>query len=65
MRVSEVEGTYTSNEEQSLLDRITDGAPLAAYSEREQRVMDILIRKSLVTKIKHNNTDVIIKNETS
>jgi hypothetical protein len=65
MRVNEVAGTYTSNEEQTVLDKMTGAQMIEAYTERERFIIEGLIRKSLVTKFQHNNSYLVVKNENS
>jgi len=54
---------FVSNEEQSILSRMHDVAPLNSYNEREKTIIENLIRKSLVSKIMHNNTVMVARNE--
>lgn len=54
---------YLSNEEKIVLDSIKDGSPLAAYSERQRVVIENLAKKDLVTKIKRNSLDYVVKND--
>lgn len=65
MKLSEVFSIYTTNEEQTLLDKISDIVPIESYTEREQFIIENLIRKSLVTKVKHNQSYLVVKNEYS
>jgi len=65
MRVEEIAGIYTSNEEQTVLDKMTDVQPIEIYTEREQFIIETLVRKSLVTKFKHNSSYLVVKNENS
>lgn len=54
-----------SNEEASLLGRI-DGVMIPEeFTEREQRIIENLVRKSVVTKINHKGTIFLVKNEQS
>ena len=55
---------YTTNEEADLLPKI--GAtphPLNSYSEREQVILDSLVRKSLVSKIHNNGLFLVMRND--
>lgn len=54
---------YTSNEEQQLLEKIEGVTPIETYTERERVVIENLIRKSLITKIRHGNSYLVVKNE--
>lgn len=51
-----------SNEEREVLDNMQSLAPLDSYIEREQAVIEGLIRKSLVSKVVRNNQIMVIKN---
>lgn len=63
MKLSEVFDIYTTNEEQTVLDKMDDVVPIESYTEREQFIIENLIRKSLVTKIRHNQSYLVVKNE--
>jgi len=65
MRVDEVAATYTSNEEQTVLDKMTAAQMIESYTERERFIIEALIRKSLVTKFQYNNSYLVVKNENS
>ena len=52
-----------SNEEQEVLDRMTHITPLNAFPEREQFIIESLIRKALVTKVSNNGMTMVIANE--
>jgi len=65
MRVVELFTIYTSNEESAVLEKITDITPIENYTDREQIVIENLIRKSLVTRVKHGNSFLVVKNEYS
>lgn len=54
---------FTTNEEAELLKRITHIRPMEAYNEREQFVIENLIKKSLVSKVKRQNIYMVVKNE--
>lgn len=54
---------YLSNEEKTVLDSIKDGSPLAAYPERQRVVIENLVKKDLVTKIKRNSLDYVVRND--
>ena len=66
MKINELISTfsiYTSREEAELLERITQPAMLQSYSERDQFIINNLIRKSLVSKVVHNNDIIVVPNE--
>ena len=52
-----------SNEEAALLERIDPVQPLASFSERDRVVISGLVRKSCLSKVVHNNTVMVVKNE--
>jgi hypothetical protein len=54
---------YKTNEEKVELDNLTTPVPLASLSERQQVIMNNLIRKSLVSKIKSNNVIMVARND--
>jgi len=54
---------YVSNEESALLNRMQHTQPLASFTEREQSIIENMIRKSIVTKIVKNNQILVVSNE--
>ena len=54
---------YVSNEESALLSRMQHTQPLASFTEREQFIIENMIRKSIVTKIIKNNQILVVSNE--
>jgi hypothetical protein len=52
----------TTNEETELLDKIQDVMIPEQFTEREQTVIENLIRKSLITKIVENDKVYLVKN---
>ena len=54
---------YKTNEEKVELDNLTSPVPLASLSERQQVIINNLIRKSLVSKIKSNNVIMVARND--
>lgn len=56
---------YISNEEAILLTRLQQTQPLEIFSEREQYIIEAMIRKSIVTKIIKNNQILVVSNERS
>jgi len=66
MKINELISTFsifTSREEADLLERITQPSMLESYTEREQFIINNLIRKSLVSKVHHNNEIIVVPNE--
>lgn len=54
---------FVTNEEQQVLDQMEHIRPMEAYNERERFVIENLIRKSLVSKVRRENTYMVVKNE--
>jgi len=52
----------TTNEENKLLDKFEDVMIPEQFTEREQTIIENLIRKSLITKIVENNKVYLVKN---
>jgi hypothetical protein len=56
---------HISNEEKTLLDKISKPCYVESFSEREQYVIESLIRKSLLSKVYYRGSTVVIPNERS
>lgn len=56
---------YTTNEEQNLLDKLKNPCNINMFTEREQIVIDNLVRKSLVSKVKLSYGIMVRINENS
>jgi len=56
-------GVYTTNEEQDVLEQLAGSAFLSNFGEREQVIIENLIRKSLVSKTNYNGYTLITKND--
>jgi hypothetical protein len=52
-----------SNEEKTLLDQIQGVQPLDKFTEREQVIIENLVRKSLVSKIYNKGSILVMVNE--
>jgi hypothetical protein len=52
-----------SNEERALYDTLDYPMPYDSFSEREQFVIENLNRKSLISKIRHVNMLVVVRND--
>lgn len=66
MKLNELISQFTialSNEEAKVLDKIQSVQPYDSFEERDQFVIDGLIRKSLVTKINNNGTFLVTVND--
>ena len=65
MKINELIQEFTifmSNEEQELYDSLDELTPITSFTEREQTLIESLIRKSLVSKINQNNLTLIVRN---
>lgn len=51
-----------TNEERAVLDSMKSVMPLESYGEREQFVIEGLIRKSIVSKVVRNSQTLVVKN---
>jgi hypothetical protein len=54
---------YVSNEEATLLAKMQTNQPMESFTEREQFIIEGMIRKSIVTKIIKNNQTWVVSNE--
>ena len=54
---------YTTNEEKQVLSKIDDMMSLDTFSEREQVIIENLIRKSLVSKVQRRGSILVMANE--
>jgi len=54
---------YTSNEEDSVLEKIQQAHSIETFNARDRFVIENLIRKSLVIKIPYQNSYLVVKNE--
>jgi len=54
---------YTSNEEADILENIVGVQPIESYTERERVIIENLVRKSLITKVRHGDSYLVVKNE--
>jgi hypothetical protein len=53
---------WRSNEEQQVLNQITEPRPLATFKEREQAIIEGLIRKSLLIKVEGKDSTYVYPN---
>jgi hypothetical protein len=53
----------TTNEERDVLDKMSGVTPIDAFDERDQFIIENLIRKSLVSKVKHKGIIMVLVNE--
>jgi len=59
-----VDEIYMTNEEKALLETIDDVRPLGSFPEREQTIINNLIRKSIISKVQtQSGTVVVIRND--
>ena len=68
MKLNELITQFTiamSNEEAKLLATIKGVMPMEGFDEREQFVLEGLIRKSLVSKVHNNGNTMVVANDES
>jgi hypothetical protein len=53
---------WTNQEEQNLLEGITEPRVLTSFNEREQSIIDSLIRKSLLIKVQGKHSSYVYPN---
>ena len=59
-----VDEIYMTNEEKALLETIDSVRPLGSFPEREQTIINNLIRKSIISKVQtQSGTIVVIRND--
>jgi hypothetical protein len=66
MKINELISSFTihmSNEENAIYSKIDQQTPLSLFSEREQLVIENLIRKSLISKISLNGQIIVMQND--
>jgi len=65
MNINEVvKKIYMTNEEKTLLDQSDLPRPLGSFPEREQTIINNLIRKSIISKVQtQSGTIVVIRND--
>lgn len=66
MKLNELITSFTialSNEESEVLASIKGVMPLDSFNERQQFVIENLVKKSVVTKIKNGNSYMVCPNE--
>lgn len=54
---------FQTNEESEVLERLEGIKALETFSEREQAIIENLIRKSLVSKVQRNGSTLVMVNE--
>ena len=54
---------YMTNEERGLYEQLDQVVPLISFNERQRVIVNNLIRKSLVSKIRHNNQIMVARND--
>lgn len=65
MKINDLVGELkiaVSNEEDALLEKITSIHNMHSFTEREQFILNNLIRKSLVSKVNHKGHTFVTKN---
>jgi|TARA_R110000803_G_scaffold52688_2_gene108433 hypothetical protein len=54
---------YMTNEEREVYDDLDTVVPILTFNERQQVIVNTLIQKSLVSKIRHNNQIMVARND--
>ena len=54
---------YMTNEERALYEQLDQVVPIISFNERQRIIVNNLIRKSLVSKIRHNNQIMVARND--
>ena len=54
---------FVTNEERKLLETFDAPVPLSTFTERDQVIINNLIRKSIISKVQHNGTVMVMRNE--
>ena len=54
---------YKTNEEEKILETIDGLCYMESFNERQQVIIDNLIKKSLLSKFIHNGKTMVLKNE--
>ena len=55
---------YKTNEEIELLDKMdVKPQPLSSYTEREQVIIDNMVKKSLVSKVRNKDLYLVMRND--
>lgn len=54
---------FVTNEEKQILNKLDGIKPIEIFTERERFTIENLIRKSLVSKVGHNKTYMVTKND--
>ena len=63
MKISDlIQGTFTTNEEAEMMKEIDEASPIEGFTERQQVIIEQLVRKSLVSKVKMGSTVMVVKN---
>jgi hypothetical protein len=64
MKINElIKSIYVTNEEKALLETFDKPIPLSTFAGREQVIINNLIRKSVISKVRHNGTVMVMRNE--
>lgn len=66
MKINDLITQFTiqmSNEENAVYEKLDDRTPLSTFNEREQFVIQNLIRKSLISKIMLDGQTLVVKND--
>ena len=53
---------YMSNEEQGIFDRLEKVSAPEQFSQREQRIIESMIKKSLISKVNYKGNCYLVRN---
>lgn len=54
---------YKTNEESELLKSLNNPTPIETFTEREQVIIENMIRKSIVSKVRYSNQVLVVVND--
>ena len=66
MRLNELISDFViavTNEEETVMQKLSRPLPFDSFSERDQFILENLIRKSLVSKVINDNQVLVVKND--
>ena len=62
MKINElIKSIYTTNEEDALLETLDKPTPLSTFVERDQVIINNLIRKSIISTTQQNGTVMVMR----
>jgi hypothetical protein len=54
---------YVNNEEKRVLESLNGLVPISGFDERDQVIINNLLRKSVISKVLYNNNIMVMKND--